>query len=124
MDWFLVVVKERYAQFSGRARRSEYWYYYLFYVLILVGLAVVDGITGTFNAATGVGLLSGVFGLAMLIPSLAVSVRRLHDTGRSGWWLLLALLPLIGAIVLLVFMLQNSAPGGNQYGANPKDVAA
>lgn len=124
MDWFLVVVKERYAQFTGRARRSEYWYYYLFYVLILIGLAIVDAISGTFNAAVGMGLLSGVFGLAMLIPSLAVSVRRLHDTGRSGWWLLLGLLPLIGAIVLLVFMLLDSKPGDNQFGANPKDVAA
>ncbi|MCX7064879.1 MAG: DUF805 domain-containing protein [Proteobacteria bacterium] len=124
MEWFLVVVKERYAQFAGRARRSEYWYYYLFYILIFIGLAIVDGISGTLNAALGVGLLSGVFGLAMLIPSLAVSVRRLHDTGRSGWWLLIGLVPVIGAIVLLVFVLLDSAPGANQYGANPKDVAA
>jgi len=124
MDWFLVVVKERYAQFSGRARRSEYWYFYLFYVLIVIGLAIVDGISGTRNATAGVGLFSGVFGLAMLIPSLAVSVRRLHDTGRSGWWLLIALVPVIGAIVLLVFVLLDSAPGANQYGANPKEVAA
>ena len=124
MDWFLVVVKERYAQFSGRARRSEYWYFYLFYVLIVIGLAIVDGISGTRNATAGVGLFSGVFGLAMLIPSLAVSVRRLHDTGRSGWWLLIALVPVIGAIVLLVFVLLESAPGANQYGANPKEVAA
>src|SRR5690606_13737347 len=86
--------------------------------------AFFDGITGTFSEATGMGLLGGIYALAVLIPSLAVSVRRLHDTDRSGWWLLIALVPLIGAIVLLVFLVLDSNSGQNQYGANPKDVIA
>ena len=76
------------------------------------------------NEESCIGLLSGVFSLATLIPTLAVSVRRLHDTGRSGWWLLLSLIPLIGAIVLLVFFVQDSAAGDNAHGPNPKAVAA
>jgi uncharacterized membrane protein YhaH (DUF805 family) len=70
------------------------------------------------------GLLSGLYSLAILIPSLAVTVRRLHDTDRTGWWLLIGMIPLIGAIVLLVFMLLDSQPGDNQYGAHPKGVTA
>lgn len=123
MNWYMEVLKN-YAGFSGRARRKEYWYFVLFNTIISIVLAFFDGITGTFSEATGMGLLSGIYALAVLIPSLAVSVRRLHDTDRSGWWLLIALVPLIGAIVLLVFLVLDSNPGQNQYGANPKDVIA
>lgn len=122
MNWFLMVLK-KYAVFSGRAQRAEYWYYFLFYLLIYIGLVMADGITGTFSAETGMGLLSGIFALGMLIPSLSVGVRRLHDTDRSGWWLLIALIPLIGGIVLIVFMVQDSTPGENKYGPNPKSAA-
>ena len=123
MNWYLEVFK-KYAVFSGRARRKEYWYFLLFNIIISIVLAVIDGVTGTFSAETDMGLLGGLYTLAVLIPGLAVSVRRLHDTDRSGWWLLIYLIPLIGAIVLLVFMVQDSTPGENRYGPNPKDVTA
>lgn len=123
MNWYLEVLK-KYAVFSGRARRKEYWFFVLFNIIISIVLAVIDGVTGSFSAEAGMGLLGGIYTLAVLIPGLAVSVRRLHDTERSGWWLLIALVPLIGAIVLLVFMVQDSKPGQNQYGANPKEATA
>ncbi len=119
MNWFLVALK-KYATFSGRAQRAEYWYFFLFYILTFIGLSFIDGITGTFSEEAGIGLLSGLYSLAILIPSLAVGVRRLHDTGRSGWWLLVGIIPLIGAIVLLIFFVQDSVPGDNLYGSNPK----
>jgi uncharacterized membrane protein YhaH (DUF805 family) len=124
MNWFLAVLKKKYADFSGRAQRAEYWYFFLFYLIIYIVLAIIDGITGTYNVDASIGLLGGIFALALLIPSIAVGVRRLHDTGRSGWWLLIGLIPLIGAIVLLVFTVQDSSPGDNQYGPNPKEIAA
>lgn len=122
MNWFLIVLK-KYAVFSGRAQRAEYWYFVLFYVLISLGLSMIDGFVGTYDPETSVGLLSGLFSLATLLPSIAVGVRRLHDTGRSGWWLLIGLIPVIGAIVLIVFFVQDSAPGDNDYGPNPKAAA-
>lgn len=123
MKWFLMAVK-KYATFSGRAQRAEYWYYTLFYILIYLGLSAIDSLTGTYDAGAGMGLLSGIMGLALIIPTLAVSIRRLHDTGRSGWWLLIGLIPLVGAIVFLVFTVQDSTVGDNEYGPNPKGVAA
>ena len=123
MNWYLEVLK-KYAVFSGRARRKEFWFFVLFNIIISIVLAVIDGVTGSFSAEAGMGLLGGIYTLAVLIPGIAVSVRRLHDTERSGWWLLIALVPLIGAIVLLVFMVQDSKPGQNQYGANPKEATA
>ena len=123
MEWYLAVLK-KYAVFSGRSRRKEYWYFVLFNIIISIVLAVVDRVTGTFSQEAGMGLLGGIYTLAVLIPGIAVSVRRLHDTNRSGWWILIALIPLIGAIVLLFFMVQDSEPGVNQYGANPKEAAA
>ena len=123
MNWYLEVLK-KYSVFSGRARRKEYWVFLLFNIVISVALAVIDGATGTFSEEMGLGLLGGVYALAVLIPSIAVSVRRLHDTDRSGWWLLLAVVPVLGAIVLLVFMALDSKPGENQYGPNPKETAA
>lgn len=123
MNWFLVALK-KYATFSGRAQRAEYWYYTLFYILIYIGLTIIDSVTGTFDAESGVGLLGSLMGLALLLPTLAVTVRRLHDTGRSGWWLLIGLIPLVGLIVMLVFTVQDSKPGDNEYGPNPKGVIA
>ncbi|MDO9008347.1 MAG: DUF805 domain-containing protein [Thiobacillus sp.] len=123
MDWYLGVLKQ-YAVFKGRARRKEYWFFILFNLIASLLLTLVDFMTGSLDAELGMGLLSGLYSLAILIPSLAVTVRRLHDTGRTGWWLLIGLIPLIGAIVLLVFMLLDSQPNDNEYGANPKRVAA
>ena len=121
MNWYLDVLK-KYAVFSGRARRKEYWFFILFNFIILTVLTVIDNVIGSYDLEQGVGLLGGIYALAVLIPNIAVSVRRLHDTGRSGWWLFIGLIPLIGGIVLLVFMFQDSKPGQNQYGANPKEV--
>ncbi len=123
MNWFLAALR-KYATFSGRAQRAEYWYFVLFYLIIIFVLAFIDALTGTFNDESGAGLLSGLFSLALFIPSIAVGVRRLHDTGRSGWWLLLGLVPLIGLIVLIIFMIQDSQPGANAHGPNPKTGAA
>ncbi len=123
MNWYLEVLK-KYAVFSGRARRKEYWYFVLFNTLISIVLGIIDGVTGSFSTKAGMGLLGGIYTLSVIIPGIAVSVRRLHDTGRSGWWLLIVLVPLIGAIVLLVFMVQNSQTDENQYGNNPKTATA
>jgi uncharacterized membrane protein YhaH (DUF805 family) len=122
MKWFLIVLK-KYAEFSGRAQRAEYWFFALFYVLFFLALSLIDGAAGLLNAELGLGLLSGLFALAMIIPSIAVTVRRLHDTSRSGWWFLISLIPIIGGIVLLVFMCLDSTPGTNAYGPNPKEAA-
>ena len=123
MNWYLSAFK-KYAVFTGRARRKEYWFFQLFNTLFLVALLGVDAITGMMRAHAGIGLLSGLFGLATFLPSLGVLVRRLHDTGRSGWWILIGLVPFVGGIVLLVFMFLDSQPGNNQYGPNPKENLA
>jgi len=116
MNWFLLALN-KYADFSGRARRSEYWYFFLFYLLIYVGLIILSKMLGTVGL-----ILTLLFLLAMIVPSLAVGVRRLHDTDRSGWWLLISLVPLIGAIIMIVFAVQDSQPGENRFGSNPKEA--
>lgn len=123
MNWYIEVLK-KYADFSGRARRKEYWYFALFNLIITFILGMIDGFTGSFSTKAGIGILGGIYMLAVLIPSISVSVRRLHDTDRSGWWLLIGLIPLIGFIVLLVFMVQDSKPGQNEFGSNPKEITA
>ena len=115
MNYYLSVLK-KYAVFSGRARRAEYWYFVLFNMIIGIVLGIIDGGIGSGS------ILSGIYPLAVLIPSIAVSVRRLHDTNHSGWWLLINLLPLIGTIILVVFLVRDSQPGKNQYGPNPKGM--
>lgn len=121
MNWYVEVLK-KYAVFYGRAGRLEYWYFVLFNILITIGLGIIDNLAGTFNTATGSGLLGAVYALAVLVPSIAVAVRRLHDTGRSGWWLLIILIPIIGAIILLVFLAQRGDSGENAYGPPPKAI--
>lgn len=114
------VLTQKYATFSGRARRSEYWFFYLFNVVVgavLNGLAAVTG-------AKAVSYVALIVLLALLIPNLAVAARRLHDTGRTGWWLLIGVIPIIGAIVLIVFLASDSQPQTNSYGPPVKDVAA
>jgi len=118
MNWYLDVLK-KYAVFNGRARRKEYWFFSLFNLIIIIVLGVIDGMIGSYSASAGMGLLGGIYMLAVLVPAIAVGIRRLHDTDRSGWWLLLGLIPLAG-LVLLVFMVLDSTPGENQYGPNPK----
>ncbi len=118
-----------YTTFSGRASRSEYWYWTLFYVLVYWGLWIVGLVLGAVFGrgvmALGSGVLigevlAGLFCLGMIVPSLAVFCRRMHDTGRSGWWWFLSLIPIVGAIVLLVFLCQDTEPA-NQYGPVPAD---
>ena len=121
MNWYLEALK-KYATFEGRARRKEFWFFALFNFLAILVLALIDGVFGTFSEEAGIGLLSGIYVLAIFIPSIAVTVRRLHDTDRSGWWILLSFLPLIGGLVLLVFEVLDSTPGANKYGPNPKGV--
>jgi len=123
VSWYLEVLK-KYAVFSGRARRAEYWYFVLFNIIVAVVLSLIDTLLGTFNFMQGVGLLSGLYALAVLIPTLAVTVRRLHDIDRTGWWIFINLIPLIGFIVLLVFAVTDGTPGSNRYGRNPKGATA
>ncbi len=114
-------VFQKYAVFEGRARRSEYWWFYLGYSIVTAILSGLARALGTGGAATAVGIISGIVGLACLVPSIAVTTRRLHDTGRSGWWQLLYL-TCIGGIVVFIFTLMDSQPGDNQYGPNPKGM--
>ena len=123
MSWFVRAVK-KYAVFSGRSRRREYWYFVLFYTLIVLGFTVLDAVVGTLNYLGGFGLFTGIFTLALLLPSIAVTVRRLHDIDRTGWWYLISLVPIIGFIVMLVFTVTDSTPESNRYGSNPKTVVA
>jgi uncharacterized membrane protein YhaH (DUF805 family) len=118
MSWFLEALK-KYAEFSGRSRRKEYWMYSLFVGIIYVVLMLLAVAT----KQSAVFILVAIFWLGILVPSLAVGVRRLHDTGRSGWWLLFGIVPIAGPITLLVFSVMDSQPGANQYGPNPKEVA-
>lgn len=123
MQWYIEVLK-KYAVFSGRARRKEYWLFVLFNLIFALVLGFIDGLAGLADSESGYGPLGAFYTLAVLVPGTAVGVRRLHDTDRSGWWLLIALLPLIGAIVLLVFLTSDSKAGSNRYGSNPKEVTA
>jgi len=119
MRWYLEALK-KYAVFSGRARRKEYWMFILFNTLVSCALVVLDLLTGTAVKSVGLGALSGLYTLAIFIPGFAVAVRRLHDIGRSGWWLLINLIPLIGGIIFLVFSVTEGQRGDNRYGPDPK----
>ena len=114
MNWYLKVLKH-YADFNGRARRQEYWMFVLFNIIFAFVAGALDAALGSWGA------IGGLYGLALLIPGLAVSVRRLHDIGKSGWMLLIALIPLIGTIWLIILLATDSTPGNNQYGNNPKN---
>lgn len=114
MEWYISVLK-KYAVFQGRARRKEYWMFVLFNFIIAFVLNLLSRFIGVF------GILSGLYTLAVLIPSLAVCVRRLHDIGKSGWWLFIILVPLFGSILLIVWYCQDSQEGENAYGPCPKE---
>lgn len=116
MSWYLEVLK-KYAVFSGRARRMEYWMFFLINMIVSFALGFIEGLFG------GPGILATIYYVAVLVPSIAVGVRRLHDIERSGWWLLISLVPLIGVIVLIVFLASPGRPGSNKYGADPKSAA-
>ena len=116
---------KKYATFTGRARRSEYWFITLFLFLTNLAAAAIDlvlmqGDVERFIANGGGGIVGLIWILVTIVPALAVLVRRLHDTGKSGWWVLIGLVPFAGGIVLLVFTLQDSVAGANAYGESPK----
>lgn len=119
MNWYLTVLK-KYAVFSGRARRKEYWMFILFHIIFLIVAAIIDNVLGTAFEGVGYGLIYLLYSLAVLLPGIAVAVRRLHDVGKSGWFLLIVLIPIIGGIWLLVLFCLDGTPGKNKYGANPK----
>ena len=122
--YFIEVFTKNFANFNGRARRKEYWMFFLISALISIVLTLLDILLGTYSVEYEAGLFSGLYSLLILIPSIAVVVRRLHDTDRSGWWILISLIPLIGVIVLFVFMCLDSQPGTNRFGVNPKEAAS
>jgi len=119
MNYFLAALK-KYAEFSGRARRSEYWYFTLFYTIFLMVAWVLDIVLSTNIEPMSYGVFYLLLAFGMFLPSLAVSVRRMHDVGKSGWFLLIALIPLVGAIWLLVLCFTEGTSGDNEYGADPK----
>ena len=123
MNWYLQVLK-KYADFGGRAMRKEYWMFILFNIIFSIVAMILDNILGTAMEGVGYGLFYILYGLAVFIPGLAVSVRRLHDVGKSGWMILIVLIPIVGAIWLLVLMVTDSNPGENKYGPNPKEILA
>ena len=122
MNYFIDCLTKKYACFSGRARRQEYWLFVLFNIIAGIIVGVISGVLVSVTNVTAFAYLGTIYSLAVLIPGFAVFFRRLHDTGRSGWWWLIGFIPLIGAIVLIIFCCLDSQPGENQYGPNPKGL--
>jgi len=120
MGWYFKVLK-KFTEFNGRSGRKEFWIFTIINVLISFILLLVDVLLGTFNSATGVGILGGLYGLGVFIPALAVTVRRLHDTGKSGWFFFVVLIPVAGAIWLLILMAKEGDSGENRFGPDPKE---
>jgi len=108
---------DHYVKFDGRASRPAYWWWFLFSILVTAGANIIDLVLGSYP------IVSSLAGLALLLPGLSVGIRRLHDTNRTGWWILLLIIPLIGFIVLLIFYLQQGDPGENDYGSPPPESA-
>jgi len=124
-DIYKSVLTKKYADFTGRARRAEYWWFVLINFVVIFSLLVLTIIlSGSNDSLTGLGgIIYAVYALGVILPSLAVTVRRLHDTGKSGWMLLIGLIPFVGPIILLVFYFTDGEPGANQYGPSPKYVS-
>ena len=113
MYWFLKVVKN-YVGFDGRAQRKEFWMFTLFHFIIYIVLGIIDIVIGTYSYMSNIGLFTGLFVLAMLLPALAVSVRRLHDIGKSAAYYFICFIPIVGFIVMIVFWARDSQPGEGQ----------
>ena len=122
MNYFIDCLTKKYACFSGRARRQEYWLFVLFNAIAGIIINVIGGVLAGATGVDAFAFLGAIYNLAVLIPSFAVFCRRMHDTGRSGWWWLIGLIPFVGIIVLLVFCCLDSQPGENKYGPNPKGL--
>lgn len=114
IQYFMDAVTKHYFDFNGRARRAAFWYFVLVYVIIDIVLAVIQQVAHLNT------ILTGLFALALLLPNLGIAARRLHDTNRSGWWLLLGLIPVVGWIILIIWYCQVGTTGANEYGADPK----
>jgi uncharacterized membrane protein YhaH (DUF805 family) len=112
MEWYIKVLKN-YAEFTGRASRKEYWMFALFNIIISIGLGILGGVLQNVTR-TNQGILGNIYSLAVLVPSIAVAIRRMHDTGRSGWWCIVP-------IANLIFACESSQPGSNKYGSNPNE---
>ncbi len=125
MEWFLKVVRDNYANINGRARRKEYWMFVLINIGISMVLSLIDRMLGltmdSNDYGYGPGALSSIYSLAVLVPSIAVTVRRLHDINKSGWFILAAFVPCVGGIYLLYLLVSEGDRGQNQYGADPKN---
>ncbi len=120
MNWYLKVLQE-YANFEGRARRQEYWMFALFQIIAFIIAMIIDSFTGlSFGSEVPYGWTYMLYALTTFIPSLAVGIRRLHDSGKSGWWYLIAFVPFIGGLWLLVLLCMDSEFGQNKWGPNPK----
>ncbi len=120
MNWYVEVLR-KYMVFTGRARRQEYWMFILVSFGITIALGILESMVGGVFGSQDFNFFTKIYGLFIMIPSFAVGVRRLHDTGKSGWWILMTPIPVLN-IVLLVFMCLDSQPGPNNYGANPKQM--
>ena len=116
MHWFIDPIKYQYADFSGRATRQQFWMYVLWYVLLYVGIGII-------GVVTDIEELTLLYGLVVLVPGIAITARRLHDTNMSGWWQLIGLVPFIGLIVMIVFLVRAGDQTANQYGPDPKVTA-
>lgn len=119
MNWWLTAMK-KYVDFSGRARRKEYWMFTLFNIIFLIAALVLDLLLGSVSEDLGYGLFYSLFSLGILLPTWSVTVRRLHDVGKSGWWIFISLIPILGGLWLLILTVTDGQAGDNQYGANPK----
>lgn len=133
MKWYIAVLK-KYVVFEGRASRSEYWFFVLFNIIVSSVLLAIDVAIGMGTAETSVsadagasfsvngGILSLVYALAVILPGLGVTIRRLHDTDHSGWWVFINFIPIVGPIIFLVFLVKDSNEGNNRFGSNPKGL--
>lgn len=121
MNWYLKVLNQ-YADFSGRARRKEYWMFVLFNMIFAIVAMILDNVLGIAWELIGYGPLYALYLLVMFIPGLAVSVRRLHDVGKSGWMFLIVLIPIVGVIWFLVLLCSDGQQGSNKWGQNPKEL--
>lgn len=119
MEWMTLPLK-RYAEFTGRSRRKEYWMFFLGVIIVTIILSILEGITGLSGMIGPYGPLTTIFLLGIIVPSIAVQVRRFHDQDKSGWFVLLGLIPFVGGIIVLVFMCLEGTNGQNQYGPDPK----
>lgn len=120
LNWYLIAIK-KYFTISGRSHRTEYWYFFFFNIVFALVLGFIDIKTGNYDLESGYALLSSVYCLVMFIPGVTIGVRRLHDTGRTGWWLLIALIPFVGCLILLYFSVSKGDVGTNKYGVDPKE---